>query len=86
MSVSEADLKKAMVGSAAERIRSSLIKDWDSGSDYSGNGIVRDFKGELSSQLDAISNTSLDLKDPTTPKRSTFESIDPANTLADANR
>ena len=82
MSVSEADLKKAM---GTERIRSSLNREWDSGSEYSGSGVVRDFKGELASQLDAISNASLDLKDPTaTPKRSTFDSSDAANTLADA--
>ncbi|KAL5523862.1 hypothetical protein ACEPAG_8035 [Sanghuangporus baumii] len=83
MSVSEADLKKAMTGSA-ERIRSSLNKDWDSGSDYSGSGVIRDFKGELLSQLDCISSTTLDLKDPTTPKRSTFDSSGAAHTLADA--
>ncbi|KAL5507199.1 hypothetical protein ACEPAH_6655 [Sanghuangporus vaninii] len=83
MSVSEADLKKAMAGSA-ERIRSSLNKEWDSGSDYSGSGVIRDFKGELSSQLDSISSTTLDLKDPTTPKRSTFDSSGAASTLADA--
>ncbi|KAL5528345.1 hypothetical protein ACEPAF_7481 [Sanghuangporus sanghuang] len=83
MSVSEADLKKAMAGSA-ERIRSSLNKEWDSGSDHSGSGVIRDFKGELSSQLDSISSTTLDLRDPTTPKRSTFDSSGAANTLADA--
>lgn len=81
--MSEADLKKAMTGSAVDRVRSSLNKDWDSGSDYSDGGVVKDFKGELSSQLDGISSSSLDLKDPATPKRSTFES-DPTSTLADA--
>ncbi|EJD02779.1 uncharacterized protein FOMMEDRAFT_133996 [Fomitiporia mediterranea MF3/22] len=83
MSVSEADLKKVILGGATERIRSSLNKEWDSGSDYSASGVIKDFKGELSSQLDGISASSLDLKDPSTPKRSTFES-DPTSTLADA--
>ena len=86
MSVSEADLKRAMVaGAATERGPSSLNKEWDSESEYSGSGLVKDFKGELSSQLDSISTSSLDLKDPsmTTPRKSTF-GHDPSATLENA--
>lgn len=81
--MSEADLKRAMVAAAAERGSSSLSKEWDSGSEYSG--VMKDFKGELSSQLDSISTSSLDLKDPsmTTPRRATF-GHDPSATLQSA--
>ncbi|KAH8119341.1 hypothetical protein DFH11DRAFT_1501723 [Phellopilus nigrolimitatus] len=79
MSVSEADLKKAMASGASERGQSSLSREWESGSEYSG--MLKDFKGELTSQLDGISASSLDLKDPATPRKETF---DPESALADA--
>lgn len=84
MSVSDADIKKAMAATASERVKSSLSREWDSGSEYSSSGIVKDLKGELSSQLDPISTSSLDLKDPSTPKKATFDTTDPPTTLSDA--
>lgn len=85
MSVSEADLKRAMTAGATENVPSALSKEWDTGSEYSGSGVVKDFKGELSSQLDTISADSFDLKDPsmTTPRRATF-GHDPSATLENA--
>lgn len=66
MSVSEADLKKIMsTNAASERLPSIEQKDWDTGSAL--EGVMKDFKGELSSQLDHISNSPLDLKYPITP-------------------
>ena len=81
----DADLKKVMAANteAPEHARSALRNVWDSasGSDYSG--MVTDLKGELSSQLDSIS-TSLDLKDPTTPRNAMSFESDPTSKLAEA--
>jgi len=73
MSVGDVELKKAISGSSSvtplprtreiERMEGSPA--WG---DTTLNGIIRDFKGELS-QLDPISSSSLDLRDPSTPSR-----------------
>ncbi|KAI5123999.1 hypothetical protein M0805_006409 [Coniferiporia weirii] len=79
MSVGESELKNAVAEAAAERGSSSLSNEWDSGSDYSG--VVKDFKGELSMQLDTISTSSFNLRDPSTPKTTSFDA-DPTSALA----
>ncbi|KAI0930571.1 hypothetical protein AcV5_007248 [Taiwanofungus camphoratus] len=70
MSVSDVDLKKVMAaGSSSGRLsgegsRTDNFLGWDSAL----KGIISDFKGELS-QLDPISVSPLDLRDPSTPPR-----------------
>lgn len=68
MSVSEVDMKAIMGSGSAEGPQPPRRKKWDSGI----NGVMVDFTGQLSEQLDGISSGSLDLKDPSTPKRPTF--------------
>lgn len=74
MSVNEADLKKIMIASAQDRIPTGTQREWDSGSAL--EGVMKDFKGQLSSQLDSISNSPLDLKDPSTPIKARRTSYD----------
>ncbi|KAH9946988.1 hypothetical protein B0H21DRAFT_822341 [Amylocystis lapponica] len=70
MSVSEAELKKVMSAAppsgrvSAENRRTDSSLGWDTAL----NGIITDFRGELS-QLDPISTGPLDLRDPSTPSR-----------------
>ncbi|KAL4254296.1 hypothetical protein ABKN59_002913 [Abortiporus biennis] len=72
MSVSDVELKSAMAASSAfASIRSSgeAKRSQDSGGwDTALNGIITDLKGQLS-QLDPISSSTFDLKDPSTPPR-----------------
>jgi hypothetical protein len=72
MSIGEAELRKAM-GSApsASPLRSTFDRRDDTPphlDDPTLNGILDDFKGELS-QLDPVSGSSLVLRDPSTPSR-----------------
>ncbi|KAF8625419.1 hypothetical protein AX15_005382 [Amanita polypyramis BW_CC] len=66
LSVGDADIKKFLANapSVAQR-RTNDGREWD---DHTLNGIINDFKGQLSS-LDPMSSASLDLRDPSTPAR-----------------
>lgn len=66
----------AHVANTTSRISPSKV--WDSNI----SGVMKDFTGQLSEQLDGISASSLDLKDPSTPKRFTFDSTDSHDGLA----
>ncbi|OCH95101.1 hypothetical protein OBBRIDRAFT_810024 [Obba rivulosa] len=69
MSVSDADLKRVMAaGSSSGPVRVSNDGKRPDVWDSTLNGILSEFKGELS-QLDPISTSSLDLRDPSTPSR-----------------
>jgi PH and SEC7 domain-containing protein len=77
MSIGEAELKKAMTStSPISPLRSTFDQRNDTPShldDPTLNGILDDFKGELS-QLDPVSGSSFVLRDPSTPRRAAFRS------------
>ena|SRR5882762_1172208 len=80
MSVGEIESKKAMVESSlasppSKRLQNGENRGWD----ITLNGILSDFKGELS-QLDPITG-SLELRDPSTPARRVAPSRSKANAL-----
>ncbi|EMD37830.1 CsMn39, partial [Gelatoporia subvermispora B] len=69
MSVSDADIKRVLAaGSSSGPLRISNDGKPPDVWDPSLNGILSEFKGQLS-QLDPISASSLDLRDPSTPSR-----------------
>jgi PH/SEC7 domain-containing protein len=69
MSISEFELKKGTSTSFSSNPQSKEHELVDThGWDATLNGIISDFKGELS-QLDPVSGSSLVLQDPTTPTR-----------------
>lgn len=71
MSVGEAELKAAMSASATiTPLPTSKEIQGEDTHDASLNGILSEFKGELS-QLDPFSSSPLDLQDPSTPARVT---------------
>lgn len=75
LSVSEVELKKTMVSTSnatplsqtPDSSRQEVTPRWE---ETTLTGILDDFKGELS-QLEAVSGSSLDLRDPSTPARRT---------------
>lgn len=67
MSLGEIDVKKTMAGSSLTSPPSTAPHNGENRWDTTLNGILSDFKGELS-QLDPITS-SLELRDPTTPAR-----------------
>lgn len=75
MSIGEAELRKAMASaSSASPLRSTFDRKDNTPSqldDPTLNGILDDFKGELSQQLDPVSGSSLVLRDPSTPSSRT---------------
>lgn len=68
MSVGEVDFQQAIA--VPEQNGGGQKKDWENNL----HGIIRDFKGQLS-QLDPISSSLLDLKDPSTPKHDSFSHL-----------
>ena len=72
MSIGEAELRKTTTSAPSPSpLRSTFDRRDDSAShldDPTLNGILDDFKGELS-QLDPVSGSSLVLRDPSTPSR-----------------
>lgn len=72
MSVSDVDLKRAMAAAstATPLPRSSLSRESEDGAGWGStlNGIITDFSGDLF-RFDPVSDTLLDLKDPSTPQR-----------------
>ena len=64
MSLGEADLQQALTPTAEH----NGSHKWENNL----HGIIRDFKGQLLSQLDPISSSTLDLRDPSTPKYDSF--------------
>ena len=77
VSVSEADVKRAVA--AASNEAATAQNEWGSNSSFSG--VIKDFTGELSSQFDPISSSSLDLKDPSTPKKNAVQVEPPTSPI-----
>lgn len=86
-SIGEAELKKAMTSASSHPPLRSTTDNTPSHLDYPAlNGILDDFKGELS-QLDPVSGSSLVLRDPSTPsRRAPFQSKTDGSVLLTNNQ